>query len=180
MKWSAIAVVQCVCPYVCPNRELFCGQTVNRWSPIFWIVYLYTWHKVVQSEFRQRSRNCQFTDEVGLRKNHLSLQAINIVSTSRRGTCYKPWLGSWLKEAQVWHTASLGFDYVPHVTGLSWRGRHNALAALWIVGSSGFVRYWADKWSAHIHIPLAFSVLVTGGIIQFGHKAMPVFEAMPY
>jgi hypothetical protein len=32
------------------------------------IVYLYTWHKVVQSEFRQRSHNCQFTDEAGLRK----------------------------------------------------------------------------------------------------------------
>jgi hypothetical protein len=36
---------------VCPS----CGQTVHRWSPIFWIlVYLYTWHEVVQSEFRQR------------------------------------------------------------------------------------------------------------------------------
>jgi hypothetical protein len=36
MKWSAIVVVQCV----------------HRWNRILWIlVYLYTWHEVVQSEF---------------------------------------------------------------------------------------------------------------------------------
>jgi hypothetical protein len=41
-----------------------------------------------------------------------------------------------------------------------WRGWHYALAVLWVVGSSGIVRYWAEKWCAHSQIPLAFSVLV--------------------
>jgi hypothetical protein len=59
-------VCMCVCMYV---QCVSCGQTVRRWNRIFWIlVYLYTWHEVLQSEFRQRSHNCQFTDEVGLRK----------------------------------------------------------------------------------------------------------------
>jgi hypothetical protein len=62
-------VCQFVCPCVLIVSCICCGQTIHRWNPIFWIiVYLYTWHEVAQSEFRQRSRNCHFVDEVGLGK----------------------------------------------------------------------------------------------------------------
>jgi hypothetical protein len=43
--------------------------------------------------------NCQFTDEVGVRKKKPLKQAINIVSARRRATCYKPGQGGWLKQA---------------------------------------------------------------------------------
>jgi hypothetical protein len=130
MKWSAIAVIECVSVCV---LIVSCGQTVRRWNRIFWIlVYLYTWYEVVQSEFRQRSHNCQFTDEVGLRKKIIkaSKQAINIVFTRRRGRRYKLWRGAWLEEAaSVTHSESVVWLITawgrPHR-----RGRHYTSAAL--------------------------------------------------
>jgi hypothetical protein len=72
---NTFGLLMCLCCHLVCVRTPYvlivsCGQTVHRWSPSFCIlVYLYSWHKVVQSEFRQRPLNCQFTDEVGLRKN---------------------------------------------------------------------------------------------------------------
>jgi hypothetical protein len=162
MKWSAIAVVQCVCPYVCmcvcPNRELWPDRSSLEPDFLDISISLYlTWGGAVRISSALTQLPVYWW--LDLEKKSLK-KAINIVSTQRRGTRNKPWQGGWLKQgASATHSKSVVWLKTPSDRPC-WRSRHYALTALWAVRSSGFVRYWAEKWSAHSQIPLAFSVLV--------------------